>query len=191
MSKITQRFNANRDWLQPGQTNSHFFGFIDLLRYLKEVLPTNSKMIEIGSYMGESTMLFCATHIFSEVNTIEPHSGDEPFNDILGYTWNDVINEFYHNTEKFSDILKVYQGYSYEYQNKFRDYYYDFVYIDGNHERNNVERDLQQYITKVKKGGYIGGHDYHEAWPDVIEVVDKIVGKPDLIFEDSSWIKSL
>ncbi len=191
MIKVTQRFNGNRDWLYKNQHNIFFFGFIDLLNHLKNILPTDSKMIEIGSYMGESTMLFCSTHIFSEVNVIEPHSGDEAFNKLFGYAWDDVINEFNNNTKKFSDILKIYKGYSYEYVNGFKDYSYDFIYIDGSHEKNNIERDLQQYISKVKKGGYIGGHDYHEEWPDVVEVVDRVVGKPDLIFEDSSWIKAV
>ena len=80
---------------------------------------------------------------------------------------------------------------SYEYINSFKDYSYDFVYIDGSHEKNNIERDLQLYVSKVKKGGYIGGHDYHEVWPDVINAVNKIVGKPDVIFEDTSWIKKI
>ena len=35
----------------------------------------------------------------------------------------------------------------------------DFVYIDGNHSYENVKRDLNNYYAKLKKGGYLCGHD--------------------------------
>ena len=191
MSKISHRFNANREWLSVGQPNSHFYGFIDLLTYLRSCLPTNSRMIEIGSYMGESTMLFCSTYLFSEVNVIEPHSGNEEFKHIAGITWEDVIKEFKHNTNRFSDIVSVYQGYSYEFSHLFGNNSYDFIYVDGSHLKEDVERDLKLYLPKLKSGGYIGGHDYHKVWPDLVQVVNDIVGTPDIIFEDSSWIKKI
>lgn len=191
MSRISHRFNANREWLSEGQSNHHFYGILDLLIYLRNSIPTNSKMIEIGSYMGESTMLFCSTHLFQEVNVIEPHKGHEHFNHIAGITWDDVIQEFNHNTNKFSDIIKLHKGYSYEFSDNFNDNEYDFIYIDGSHFKEDVERDLRLYLPKLRKGGFISGHDYHEVWPGLVDAVNNIVGTPDVIFEDSSWIKRI
>lgn len=36
----------------------------------------------------------------------------------------------------------------------------DFVYIDGNHNYENVKQDIELYYDKVKSGGIIGGHDF-------------------------------
>ena len=36
----------------------------------------------------------------------------------------------------------------------------DFVYIDAAHDYNSVYEDIVTWLPKVKKGGYIGGHDY-------------------------------
>ena len=44
-------------------------------------------------------------------------------------------------------------------------------------------------LPKLKKDGVIAGHDYHKNWPGVMEAVDTLVGKPDWIYRDTSWIK--
>jgi hypothetical protein len=36
----------------------------------------------------------------------------------------------------------------------------DFVYIDGNHSKEQVSRDIQQWWTLLKPGGLFGGHDF-------------------------------
>jgi hypothetical protein len=36
----------------------------------------------------------------------------------------------------------------------------DFVYIDGNHERDYCLRDIANAMEFVKKGGFVGGHDF-------------------------------
>ena len=36
----------------------------------------------------------------------------------------------------------------------------DFVYIDANHAYDFVKQDIELWYPKVKKGGYLGGHDY-------------------------------
>lgn len=37
----------------------------------------------------------------------------------------------------------------------------DFVWVDGDHSFSQVERDIENYLPLVKKGGIFGGHDYH------------------------------
>lgn len=37
----------------------------------------------------------------------------------------------------------------------------DFVYIDGNHEREHVLQDLAAWLPKVRAGGILSGHDFH------------------------------
>jgi len=43
---------------------------------------------------------------------------------------------------------------------KFPDEYFDFIYIDANHYYKYVSEDLNAWQYKVKRGGFIAGHDY-------------------------------
>ena len=47
----------------------------------------------------------------------------------------------------------------------------DVVFIDGDHSR--AGDDLSAWAPKVKRGGLLCGHDYHDdAWPQVVADVD-------------------
>ena len=37
----------------------------------------------------------------------------------------------------------------------------DFVYIDGNHDREHVARDIETWWPRVRSGGVLGGHDFY------------------------------
>jgi len=51
----------------------------------------------------------------------------------------------------------------------------DFVFIDGDHSYEGTKLDIQLWLSKVKPGGWIGGHDYkHEKRPD-LNGIDKAV----------------
>tara|TARA_Y100001963_G_C6717492_1_gene417415 strand:- start:357 stop:917 length:561 start_codon:yes stop_codon:yes gene_type:complete len=182
----TQRFNTPLDW-NKDDVNITILGLFELILEL----PRNKhqRMIEIGSYMGESTMLFASSQIFKEVHTIEPFAGREEFNDEYNYSWYKVRREFEKNT-RFFDNITHHDAYSYDVVDEFRDDDYDFIYIDGNHSYEDTKRDLELYLPKLKKGGIIGGHDYHEwEWPGVFRAVNEVVGTPDKNFLDDSWIK--
>jgi len=189
---ITQRFNSNKDYRGDVETsrNYMFLGFIELLTVLSTKLDkTDYTMIEIGSYMGESTMMFASTGLFSTIYSIDPLDGYEEFNEMHNYSWEFVRDEFTKNTKYFDSIVHL-QDFSYNVIDKFENDSIDFIYIDGSHSEENVRRDLELYLPKLKKNGIIAGHDYLElVWPDLVKVVTDIVGKPDKIFSDTSWIK--
>ena len=69
-------------------------------------------MIEIGSYMGESTMMFASSNIFTEIHCIEPFSGYEEFNDMFAINWDIVYDEFKTNTRHFDNIT-LHKDFSY------------------------------------------------------------------------------
>ena len=74
---------------------------------------------------------------------------------------------------------------------KFWDETFDLVYIDGLHTYDGVKNDIELYLPKVKKGGYIAGHDYNSKhFPGVKDAVDEFF-TPDKTFKDSSWIKRI
>lgn len=49
----------------------------------------------------------------------------------------------------------------------------DFAFIDADHSRAGVERDISAWLPLIRPGGWIGGHDYaHPLFPGVREAVD-------------------
>lgn len=42
----------------------------------------------------------------------------------------------------------------------------DFVYIDGNHNYDEVKKDLYLWYPKIRSGGIFSGHDYNGDWID-------------------------
>lgn len=67
----------------------------------------------------------------------------------------------------------------------------DFVYIDGNHEYNYVLNDINNYYTKVKKGGILAGHDIDWGNQQVLNALIDFCKKKNISFHVSGecwWI---
>ena len=188
----TLRYNPPNEWTN-SSANYLFLGFCDMLSYINSYFKGRNdlRMIEIGSFMGESSSLFASSGMFKEIHCIEPFSGNTDAFDTLPIdNWKDVKEEFDMNTRVFENII-LHQDFSYNVDNKFEDKSFDFVYMDGAHDYKSVERDIQLYLPKLKPLRLFGGHDYSEEFPSLAEVVNKLFGKPDKHFLDASWIKNV
>ena len=61
---------------------------------------------------------------------------------------------------KDNEHVKVIKNSTLDFLEKLNDDYLDLVYIDADHSYNSVLGDLRLSYKKVKKGGFICGHDY-------------------------------
>lgn len=183
------RFNPPKDWGN-NISNDYYLGLSQLIIEVANTLNKsgNLKMLEIGSYKGESTSMFASSGIFKEIHCIEPFSGNEEANLIFNEDWKTVISEFNTNTRYFNNII-LHKDYSYNICNKFSDNYFDFIYIDAAHDYKNVKRDILMYLPKTKH--LIGGHDYQLNWPGVMTAVNEIFIAPHMIYADGSWVYSI
>ena len=59
----------------------------------------------------------------------------------------------------------------------------DFVWIDGEHALPQIQKDIENYYSKVKAGGILGGHDYHLAKLVIPNVLQEEV----FTGEDLTW----
>ena len=164
-------------------------GLTDLIKELGD--NSNKIMIEIGSFVGESTVLFAQS--FKKVIAVDPFQPDYDPADPTSYLFefNNVYQTYLERTGDHKNIqtivstsdqaLDVLQGQE-----------FDFIYLDGLHTYEGVKNDIINYLPLVKKGGVIGGHDYTnqiEHLVGVYEAVNEMFGKPDKVFKDNSWIK--
>lgn len=141
-------------------------------------------MIEIGSYTGDSTAIFAK--YFDTVYAIDPWESN------IGGITNSVdmksVYDLFCKHTSGKNIIAI-RDHSSRVYDLFRDESVDFVYIDGLHTYKAVMEDIRHYKSKVRKGGYLGGHDYHRMkFPGVVKAVDECFEHESVhTFRDTSW----
>lgn len=64
----------------------------------------------------------------------------------------------------------------------------DLVFIDADHSYAGCKHDIVAWLPKVKKGGWISGHDYnHPDQGEVKKAVDEMFGKDIVLGENRCW----
>lgn len=164
-------------------------GLLNLINELGDV--SDKTMIEIGSFIGESTIIFA--NYFKHVNAIDPFKPNyDPLDPTSNFNFDDVYEEFKNRIEPKKEKVTIHRMLSDDAVKLLNKNKYDFIYIDGLHTYDGVKNDIINYLPLVKKGGVIGGHDFgtsHKHLTGVTEAVKEMLGEPDKVFEDNSWIK--
>lgn len=57
--------------------------------------------------------------------------------------------------------VTIHRDFSYNVVDQFEDHYFDYVYVDGDHNYFNVLKDLRLYYPKIKPGGIMSGDDWN------------------------------
>lgn len=154
------------------------------LRDLARFFPDGSVGIEVGAYAGESTRLFLESGRVKKLICID--------------AWMDN----YYRGGQMAAAEKAFDALCLEYPQiekikatseralaRLKDEV-DWAYIDGNHHENNVKQDIRLALKLIKApGGIVCGHDYHKKYPGVQGAVLKLLGFPDVVFADHSWLK--
>lgn len=190
MEKYKSKMKSNSFFVMRPVEES-YKGLVDMIEYMNKSGRFNPEtMIEIGSYVGESTTIF-ANH-FKKVISIDPFINDYDVNDLVceHADFDIVYRQFLSNMSKFNNIQHI-RKLSSDAVSSFALESVDFVYIDGCHTYDQVKKDIINYLPVVKKGGFIGGHDYTGNWPQVVKAVNDILVKVDSTFVDGSWVKEI
>ena len=145
----------------------------------RPMIDTLSKMgkhnlvgVEIGVSRGNNAIKMLKTLDLKKLYLIDPYTSY-----VDGDTDSTVIDSSllkicYEKTkkifDKFNNVVFIID-YSYNVVNQIP--ILDFVYIDGNHNYNDVKRDINLYWQKVKNGGMLGGHDFEGRYQGVVWAV--------------------
>lgn len=161
-------------------------GLYEMINYINYSFDTSeASMVELGSYAGQSTCIF--GQYFKKVHAVDPWENHNEYS----HNMKDVEEAFDFFAGKQSGIIK-HKEYSVDAAKEFDDSSLDLVYIDARHEEEYVIQDIEAWLPKVKKSGFIGGHDFYlhsakEPW--VAKAVLQKFNQPDLLlFKDGSWL---
>lgn len=165
-------------------------GLHEMVRYIAKSQRVDEMTIaEIGSYVGDSTEIFAKS--FKLVYAIDPWQNGYDDTDAASYQhpMDIVESQFDCLCEKHSSIIKMKLP-SLIAVGEFEDHSLDMVYIDGIHQYESVKADIEAWLPKVKRGGWMAGHDYQARFRGTMRAVDEF-RKPDKVFPDTSWIIKL
>jgi len=148
--------NKEQTWMRDATGTN---GLLDLIKELGD--NSDKNMIEIGSFVGESTVLFAQS--FKEVIAIDPFLADYDPQDPTSYLFEfkNVYETYLDRTGDHQNIKTIVST-SNDALDQLKGLKFDFIYIDGLHTYDGVKTDITNYLPLVKEGGVIGGHDYTE-----------------------------
>ena len=135
-----------------------WFNFSDYYDSVIERLTDGSRILEIGVFEGRST-IYLADKIRASGKKIELHCCDLfEENQIYKGDFCGIFKEHLKRLGLESQVL-IHKGFSDEVLKSFPDGFFDFIFIDGDHNYSGVIKDITLGLKKVKFGGILAGHD--------------------------------
>ena len=173
-----------------GRTKESLDALIEFCDYLNQFIDCSKEtIVEIGTWIGDSAFLF--SEYFFKVITIDPFStqiGGWPSYKDMDLAYN-IFNE---RLEKYKkNNVTLYRQLSKEAVKSFPNQSISVIYIDGEHSYQAVKNDIEMFMPKMIKGGFVTGHDYCRKFQGVVDAVNEKFGLPDKVFRDNSWIKRI
>jgi hypothetical protein len=177
-----------------------WFDFQGIYSKMVEEHGDGANFVEVGTYLGKSISYLAVEIINSgkkiKLNAVDTWEGSplEP----LQQSQSDVINKtlyvnFLKNIEPVKEIINVVKSDSVKAADLYEDESVDFVFIDASHHYEFVKSDILAWYPKIKKNGYIGGHDYvspigHSGGIyGVYHAVNELFQKFEIV-DNASWI---
>ncbi len=186
-------FWTKDQWLQKAESIDGWMRPVELKLLFEAAaeLPEGARVVELGCWKGRSTLaiggglirtpgvqLFCVDHFTGAPNQQAGASPTTPIENGEA-----IYQEFLRNTEPIELIRVVLRMTSQNAAAKFENESLDWVFIDASHDYHSVLTDLQTWLPRLRPGGLISGHDYHDS--SVKRAVRKMCGQVEVW--DSIW----
>lgn len=160
----------------PDDSGNRLKGLVDMVT---EYFSEDTVLMELGTGMGVSTEVFALLCKHVHTADIWPKANWKQAFEVMAMKYTNITS--YHRD--FNDCCRFFNSQS-----------LDAVYIDGCHTYDRVLNDIKNWIPKIKPTGFICGHDYISRPRNgygVIKAVGDLLGAPDKVYEDTSWIIKL
>ena len=135
-------------------------------------------LVEIGSYQGRSTVVLGAAlralSPQSRLYAVDPHEGLVGAADTRLNRGSPTFEAFMANIAAagVSELVQPLRSLSYETE---WDRPIHLLFVDGLHDRMNVERDFRHFERFLAPGAIVLFHDYADYYPGVVQFVDLLV----------------
>jgi len=120
-----------------------------------DILPTVSRVVEIGSHLGiGSTQLLAKSPNVEAVLCIDPYKYPSE-QEIDFYRF----KSFMRNTQAYNSKVSIIMATADNVAKFFPSHWFDLVFVDGEHDYFSVSRDINAWWPKIKMGGLMCGDD--------------------------------
>lgn len=153
LNKIIEKYNCSLD----GKPNELPITRNDLAVLFGE-LNLNIG-VEIGVERGLYSEVLCKSNPKLFLWGVDPLKAYKGYREHVSQEKMDVFHSEVLERMKPYDYTMI-RKYSMEVLKDFSDGFFDFVYIDGNHDFINTAMDIYHWDKKVRSGGIVAGHDY-------------------------------
>jgi hypothetical protein len=132
---------------------------------IDQLIPSGGTIVEIGVFQGDFAEVLVKTkpkHLYLvdcwEATAI--CSGDVDGNNMKHFSSGEGLWKSVNARYEFYPNVSIHRQYSSEFLKSLENLSIDVIYIDGDHSYKGVKEDLNNAFPKIKKGGWIMGHDY-------------------------------
>ncbi len=162
----------------PGMITPQAGKFLYTLCYMQDL---KGDVIEIGSWQGRSST-FLARAVkesnngnFYAIDHFGGNIGKESFYEVDG-TLRGLKDKFNANIAKFglSDIVHLLDMHNTEAAKRLESHTIRFLFIDGDHTKEGVSKDIELFFPRLTKGSIVVFDDYFEGFPGLIDAVDEL-----------------
>lgn len=169
-----------------------WFTWEAMYKRMVEHAPHNAVFVEVGVFLGKSA-IYMAQQIKESGKDIQFVCVDPWNRDVSGLSVKEAGGSFYpqfvSNAEQCGvwneTLIRPLQCTSTVAARMFR-WPVDFVFIDAEHDYSSVRWDISNWLTKIRAGGTIAGHDY-TLNADTRRAVDDVFG-PAVQVEGECWL---
>lgn len=164
----------------PGMISPKSGQFLYALCYMQQL---QGDVVEVGSWQGRSTS-FLARAVqnsnngrFFAIDHFKGNVGREHYYIVGNDDLSDLKNNFLNNMEKLglSDVVNLLNMPNDQAVKTLQDVQIRFLFIDGDHTKSGVKKDIDLFFPKLLDGAIIVFDDFTKSFPGLIEAVDELM----------------
>lgn len=164
----------------PGMISAKSGQFLFSLCYMQDI---EGDVVEIGSWQGRST-IFLAKAVqgakngrFFAIDHFKGNVSKEHFYVVGKKDLSDLKTNFLGNMKNFGVIntVNLLDMPNYEAIKSLSGSSIRFLFIDGDHTKEGVKKDIELFLPKLVQGAIVVFDDYKEDFPGLVETVDELV----------------
>lgn len=154
-----------------------------LLQLIKDYVTKETEMVEVGCFSGVSSELF-AKHC-KKIHCVDIWDSGPQYDKGMKESYLIEAKRLFKIMKEDYTNISMRVGFSNDVAKTFADESIDLIYIDARHDYEACKEDLLTWIPKVKKGGWICGHDIKIK--GVFQAVNEVLGTHYKEYIDESY----